>query len=228
MNLRSCSVALCALSAAIVGTPALADLAQFGNPTSANGFPFGLPLGNDYQQVYAATYFGQAPVSVDTIIFQAENGGGLPAGGTFTFSLSVTSAQVDHLDTVNLANNVGTHQRRIYSRDLASVFDGTFLAVHFAPYIYDPSAGNLLLEVKSFDTTIGGASFMANAGDANGIYSRAYNFGTGDAGYGLVTTFDINPPAAVPEPASWAMMLGGFGLTGGAMRSRRKTAVSFG
>lgn len=34
--------------------------------------------------------------------------------------------------------------------------------------------------------------------------------------------------AAVPEPASWAMMLGGFGLIGGAMRSRRKAAVSFG
>jgi len=31
----------------------------------------------------------------------------------------------------------------------------------------------------------------------------------------------------VPEPASWAMMLGGFGLVGGAMRSRRKAAVSF-
>jgi PEP-CTERM motif len=31
---------------------------------------------------------------------------------------------------------------------------------------------------------------------------------------------------AVPEPASWAMMLGGFGLIGGAMR-RRKTSLTF-
>ena len=30
-----------------------------------------------------------------------------------------------------------------------------------------------------------------------------------------------------PEPASWAMMLGGFGAIGGALRSRRKTSVSF-
>jgi hypothetical protein len=38
------------------------------------------------------------------------------------------------------------------------------------------------------------------------------------------------PPAgAVPEPASWAMMLGGFGLVGAALRNRRRnTAVSFG
>jgi hypothetical protein len=33
---------------------------------------------------------------------------------------------------------------------------------------------------------------------------------------------------AVPEPASWALMVGGFGMVGGAMRSRRKAAVSFG
>lgn len=32
--------------------------------------------------------------------------------------------------------------------------------------------------------------------------------------------------AAVPEPASWAMMIGGFGLVGAAVR-RRKVAVSF-
>ena len=32
--------------------------------------------------------------------------------------------------------------------------------------------------------------------------------------------------SAAPEPASWAMMLGGFGMIGGAMRARRK-AVAF-
>jgi PEP-CTERM motif len=46
---------------------------------------------------------------------------------------------------------------------------------------------------------------------------------------GLVTTsdqttfidavsLDLAPPSAVPEPASWALMLGGFGLIGAAMR----------
>lgn len=31
--------------------------------------------------------------------------------------------------------------------------------------------------------------------------------------------------AAVPEPASWALMIGGFGLVGGAMRARAKTST---
>lgn len=33
-------------------------------------------------------------------------------------------------------------------------------------------------------------------------------------------TFTLNDVAAVPEPASWAMMIAGFGLVGGAMRRR--------
>ena len=47
----------------------------------------------------------------------------------------------------------------------------------------------------------------------------------------LATTFagslDIAPAGAVPEPASWAMMIGGFGMIGGVLRSRRKAIVRF-
>jgi hypothetical protein len=32
-------------------------------------------------------------------------------------------------------------------------------------------------------------------------------------------------PPSVPEPASWAMMVGGFGLLGAAIRRRRANAV---
>jgi len=38
-------------------------------------------------------------------------------------------------------------------------------------------------------------------------------------------TFAAAPTGAVPEPASWAMLIAGFGLTGGALRSRRTMAA---
>ncbi len=47
---------------------------------------------------------------------------------------------------------------------------------------------------------------------------------------GYYASFSVSVDAAdgaVPEPASWALMLGGFGLIGVTLRSRR-TAVSFG
>jgi len=34
----------------------------------------------------------------------------------------------------------------------------------------------------------------------------------------------VTVPGAVPEPATWAMMIGGFGMVGGAMRRRRTAA----
>jgi hypothetical protein len=53
--------------------------------------------------------------------------------------------------------------------------------------------------------------------------------GANQAAIGLdnVSVVELDSSAA-PEPASWALMLGGFGAIGGAMRSRRKAAVSFG
>nr|WP_281422184.1 PEPxxWA-CTERM sorting domain-containing protein [Sphingobium xanthum] len=36
----------------------------------------------------------------------------------------------------------------------------------------------------------------------------------------------LTPLGAIPEPASWALMIGGFALAGAAMR-RSKTSVSF-
>ena len=52
-------------------------------------------------------------------------------------------------------------------------------------------------------------------------------FGYGDRTSSVFHYTTTDDPAAVPEPASWALMLGGFGAIGGAMRSRRKAGVSF-
>lgn len=40
------------------------------------------------------------------------------------------------------------------------------------------------------------------------------------------TGFNFRVTSAVPEPTSWAMMIAGFGLAGGAFRQRRKPAMT--
>lgn len=81
-------------------------------------------------------------------------------------------------------------------------------------------------------------------GDPTGAYCNWTNIGTTFAGTARSIDFggtanytaydnitfgsDVAGGGAVPEPATWAMMIGGFGAIGGAMRyRRRKTAVSF-
>ena len=77
----------------------------------------------------------------------------------------------------------------------------------------------------------------AGGGNQDGGFTGFYRF---DADGGLDTVglnlqgssgavlYHTGEPPAVPEPVSWAMMLGGFGMIGGVMRARRRTEVSFG
>jgi hypothetical protein len=74
-----------------------------------------------------------------------------------------------------------------------------------------------------------------------GLVAGDYQFGCGaqcgstaqwaslnSAGFVTLSLNDGDVGGVVPEPATWAMMLLGFGMTGAAMRYRRRsTAVSF-
>ena len=95
------------------------------------------------------------------------------------------------------------------------------------------------------DTVIGIHFGAANGAGANGIGlpgggTAFYRFDAGTAGIqslllkyqGLSSaviyktgTFTPPPPPPVPEPATWAMMIGGFGLLGTAVRRRRRTGA---
>jgi hypothetical protein len=43
----------------------------------------------------------------------------------------------------------------------------------------------------------------------------------------ITFTYTPSGAGAVPEPATWAMMIGGFGMVGGAMRRRQKVSVRY-
>jgi hypothetical protein len=99
----------------------------------------------------------------------------------------------------------------------------------------DPSKANLVFTYfgKGFRTTggptlaldIGGLSGRSIHGglSADGFYARTTKNdptnGRDTAIYSM-GSIAVPAPAAVPEPATWAMMLGGFGLLGSAMRRR--------
>ena len=80
------------------------------------------------------------------------------------------------------------------------------------PHVDNPG---LLFQVSGIEFNIYNSAGAPVLGDV--IANSTNNFG------GTQGTFNLT---AVPEPASWAMMLVGFGGLGVAMRSRRKTAVA--
>ncbi len=87
---------------------------------------------------------------------------------------------------------------------------------------------NAAIQRDPTSVTIQGAATFLNGGDTSfGTFSLSSNSQNGQAS-NLNFTFTSNASAtgAVPEPATWGMMIVGFGLVGGVLR-RRKTSVAF-
>ncbi|HWI86905.1 MAG TPA: PEPxxWA-CTERM sorting domain-containing protein, partial [Sphingomonas sp.] len=72
---------------------------------------------------------------------------------------------------------------------------------------------NVTSELQDLSAYTNIMSISLSTSDPAGL---AYNYFTFDPG-----------SSALPEPATWAMLVGGFGAIGSAMR-RRRTSVSFG
>ena len=100
------------------------------------------------------------------------------------------------------------------------------LALRAAHYLRDPSIWHdeaaLLLNVlgKDFALSFSGSSpnFNAPVGSSSQSLSAS--------GSGTFASDPLPVVPGVPEPASWAMMLGGFGLLGATLRTR-KAQVSY-
>ncbi len=203
--------------AALVSVPAHASV-LVGSPANSNNcFPFGCPDGNIYQQVYNGTNFGGTITITGLTFFHTVIAGGNNLNtGTYTISLSTTSRAVNGLDTTVFDNNLGADNALFFTGSLpASVVFGSSFTLAGSPFAYNPSSGNLLVDIRISGIGHTGAELFLDARSSAGtIFSRAHNFGGGFDSYGLVTQFETDD-AAVPEPATWSLLtasLLGLGL----------------
>jgi hypothetical protein len=144
------------------------------------------------------------------------------AGGTFSGAFKNTGiAAGDFTDTFTFtlpADGLGSGTVTTSVTALGSVNDLDFTSVTINGFAAD------------ITKTAGGAfevAFINNvpiiAGQLNRLVVNGVSRGNGAYG-GQATFTPVN--SAVPEPATWAMMIMGFGVVGYAMR-RRRTAVRF-
>ncbi len=154
-----------------------------------NGFPFGgkfgTSLGTRYQQAYSSTQFSAlGPILITSINFL--DGIGNFAESNYTFYLSTISANINALSNVNFESNRGTNNTLFASVDLKGSVAATLRINGFTPFLYDPSQGNLLLDIVVSPGGVDGAgAYASRSGTAVGIFSRYHNFGFGTLGWGL-------------------------------------------
>lgn len=190
----------------------------------ANTIPFGSELQCDgggirYQQVYAGSeIFGG---NIGLIAFRLDAGNpGDGAGIARTYEdievrLSTTSRTAMTL-SANLTTNPGLDETLVYKGDITYAVPTAKGATTLAPeaftleidpqesFVFDPMAGNLLLDIVIPECPSGGPIFFdaQSGGSATNVLGRAYstNFGTGhtSTNFGLVTEFISSTPP--PQP----------------------------
>ncbi len=213
------AAAVCSLAAAVSPAQALV----VGTADSISTIPFSYFHAPYYQQIYSAAAFA-APTSISKISFYNTQGPThvTPLADTFTFYLSTSKEAIPTFDTHNVTFPDGSFTEVFTGT--AKYVDGRLDFDLTTAFDYDPSKGNLVLTVKDFSYGSGGDLYL-DADKNTGLTNMRDSAFTYDYNQGLVTGFN-DGVAGVPEPATWAMLIAGFGLVGGAMRRRRQGAVS--
>mgnify|MGYP001788522153 CR=1 FL=1 len=184
-----------AFSAANGATALTLQSFEVAPTVTATSLNFGNVAFNCTGSTYCPGFFGRSTVYATDGIFSVFFA--TPDSATFTFSSTITSFGVD---VVGLGD-VGVTNFFINNGSgplaLQSGYSAPGGTVTFAG----------LTDSAGFTTV----TFTGTQRD-DGIFFDRLRFGTALAG-------------AVPETSTWAMMISGFGLVGGAMRRRRASAV---
>jgi hypothetical protein len=149
-------------------------------------------------------------------------GGGSAGGGSFSFDSSLTGLLTyNDLDSFSITIGAGSY-------DLAYVLSGGFGSYYYFGF----NATTELFESASIDgfeqilsaikSDFSSGFFVRN--DPAFTLARNYNPESGELPFVRVA-INSSTGGAVPEPATWAMMIAGFGLVGAVSR-RRRAAVS--
>lgn len=166
-------------------------------------------------------------LAATTIVdFAFVNGGSALATGSFSFDSSLGGPLTySNLNAFTLALPNETY-------DLAFVNSGGFSQYYYFGYdttlgaFQTATVGGFPQILSAIKTGFTDGFFVRN--DPGGTILRNYNPESGNVSFTNVTVSSRTIGAAVPEPATWAMMLFGFAAVGFSMRRRKqKLTVSY-
>ncbi len=187
-----------------------------------------------YQQVYGAAEFPSAPILITRLSFRPDHQTpiGFPMSqANIRIDLSTTHASPDGL-SLTFADNVGADDAIVRSGELtfSTNFSGPpagpkdfDIAIDISPFLFDPSRGNLLLDVRAIDWEFGVflLDAVSSTSDAvSSVYQPFFEPVSHATSVGLVTQFTY----VVPEPPT--LVLGALVTVAATAIARRRYSRS--
>ena len=155
-----------------------------------------------------------------------------PVSGSITINGNSVNFEGDYYGVAYQSNgNVGSGGSDTIEHSAEDyISDGERYRFHYV-YNYITSGVNDIVATQDYTQPL---NYTIQAGDysSSNFYFYDYSYVTNTYDhyvYGNFTTDHVTialAGAAVPEPAAWALLIAGFGLTGGAMR-RRQARIAF-
>jgi len=156
----------------------------------------------------------------------------VPQPNLQTSSINTSSSTAGKLSIYITQTDLNPVGGSLLSSFTSNDFFGTAQSVVLSTYIDRSNGlfGGTQLASRTF-TDLGVSQTTSALTDLNGLFSETVRFDV-TVGNGFASVNDtvnlraVSTPGAVPEPATWALMITGFGAVGHSLR-RRKTTVSF-
>ena len=94
-------------------------------------------------------------------------------------------------------------------------------------FIGDGLTGDGTGTTQTFYVPAGATALYLGISDACSYHGppSCYSDNSGSFSLDVAKNLAVGPPSAVPEPMTWAMMIGGLGMTGGVLRRKRRASV---
>ena len=176
-----------------------------------------------------------AVVVVDALANSTSGGTGAITGVTLTlgqtFTVSVNSGDLWNAGELPRWSNADGLTGPLFATgsDDSGYGSGTQIGANYGTYSQGgliAPYGALVGQIGGGDYHLIGTNFSGLAWAAGALTLSYFDSNNGDNTQFVTATIRAESTGAVPEPATWALMISGFGLAGAALRRRRAVATA--